>query len=56
MRVSLRQWRPMDNQNDQCQTHHQATLNTRAGQRHRDPLVYTHPYDCPPGFTKVFPF
>ena len=35
----------MDNQNDQRHTHNQATLNTRAGQRHRDPLVYTHPYD-----------
>lgn len=35
----------MDNQNDHRHTPDQAIINTRAGQRYRDPLVYTHPYD-----------
>lgn len=29
----------------QRQTNTNSTINTRAGQRHRDPLAYTHPYD-----------
>jgi len=40
----LRQWAAMNN--SKCpprQTH--PIINTRAGQRHRDPLLYTHPYD-----------
>lgn len=34
----------MDNAKQQP-THNISTINTRAGQRHRDPLEYRHPYD-----------
>lgn len=35
----------MDNSKDPQQNHRHSTLNTRAGRRERDPLLYAHPYD-----------
>ncbi len=50
----LRQCGSMDNsKNPQDRTHHHATINTRAGERHRDPLLYTHPYDSMRRFAEL---
>jgi site-specific recombinase XerD len=44
----------MDNsKNRQDRTHQQATINTRAGERHRDPLLYRHPYDSMRRFAEL---